>query len=419
MLKELCADCVLYDPLRGIAAKIAENEDNARPAAGELLDFAAEYGLSGNIWHAYIAYLVATDENAFSLACERRGMPTGSICEIAVSDMDAVIALFDADISRFFGKFAETVKDYSCVYSGRRSRAEAGAKISELAAAMDAARSAGARAVLDAVADWYCRHGVGEYALYRAFRLTSRSGSTEIEMQHITDTETKKLSDLVGYESQKQQLLDNTLAFLEGRSANNVLLYGDGGTGKSSSIKALMCEYADRGLRVIEVFKHQFTSISALIAAIKDRNYRFIIYLDDLSFEEFEIEYKYFKAIIEGGIECRPSNVLIYATSNRRHLIKETFSDRNDMRTDSDEVHRSDTLAEKLSLVARFGLTIFYPSPGQEEYLNIVRELAARDGIAMSDDELCRRALQWQMRGSGKSGRTARQFVDSLAGEEN
>ena len=238
-------------------------------------------------------------------------------------------------------------------------------------------------------------------------------------MQHITDTETKKLSDLVGYESQKQQLLDNTLAFLEGRSANNVLLYGDGGTGKSSSIKALMCEYADRGLRVIEVFKHQFTSISALIAAIKDRNYRFIIYLDDLSFEEFEIEYKYFKAIIEGGIECRPSNVLIYATSNRRHLIKETFSDRNDMRTDSDEVHRSDTLAEKLSLVARFGLTIFYPSPGQEEYLNIVRELAARDGIAMSDDELCRRALQWQMRGSGKSGRTARQFVDSLAGEEN
>ena len=329
------------------------------------------------------------------------------------NDLKAIFELFSIDLVELFGKFAPAISDYTYVGGGKRSRTSAGARVSLLSKALESANDDAA--AIDAIADWYSIYGVGEYALYDAFRLISSSGSTEIDLQHITDTETKKLSDLVGYELQKKQLLDNTLAFLDGNSANNVLLYGDGGTGKSSSIKALMCEYAERGLRVIEVFKHQFTSISQLIAKIKDRNYRFILYLDDLSFEEFEIEYKYFKAIIEGGLECRPSNVLIYATSNRRHLIKENFSDRNDMRVDDDEVHRSDTLAEKLSLVARFGLTIYYPSPDQQQYLEIVRRLAARKGIDMPDDELCRRALQWQMRGSGKSGRTATQFVASLS----
>lgn len=410
--REIVSDCILFHPIRGIVADLADSNDDAHRAAGELLDFAAAFDLQGNLWHAYIAWLLATDENAYSLACERRNAPRGSIAAIAASDLSAIRELFDSDLKDLFGKFADAISDYSCDNEVKRSRAMAGTRITALCSALESAHSAAEFAA--AVADWYRRFGVGEYALYNAFRLISQSGSTQIELQHITDTETKKLSDLVGYESQKKQLLDNTLAFLDGKSANNVLLYGDGGTGKSSSIKALMCEYADRGLRIIEVFKHQFTSIGELIGKLKDRNYRFILYLDDLSFEEFEIEYKYFKAIIEGGIECRPSNVLIYATSNRRHLIKETFSDRNDMHIDDDEVHRSDTIAEKLSLVARFGLTIFYPSPGQEQYLQIVRELAARKGVTMPDDELCRQALQWQMRGSGKSGRTAAQFVDSL-----
>lgn len=415
-IKEIVSDCILYDLDRGIAALLAGGKDGVRRAAGELLDFASEYGLRGNLWHAYVAYLLATDENAFSLACERRTAPEGSLRDVAANDLKCAYELFGIDLAELFGKFAPAIAGYDYRGEGKRSRTQAGARIAELSKALENISSDSD--VVTAVANWYARFGVGEYALYNAFRLISSSGSTEIDLQHITDTESKKLSDLVGYEMQKKQLLDNTLAFLDGKSANNVLLYGDGGTGKSSSIKALMCEYADMGLRIIEVFKHQFTSISQLIARIKDRNYRFILYLDDLSFEEFEIEYKYFKAIIEGGLECRPSNVLIYATSNRRHLIKENFSDRNDMRTDEDEVHRSDTIAEKLSLVARFGLTIFYPSPGQEQYLEIVRNLAARKGIAMSDEKLCRRALQWQMRGSGKSGRTATQFVDSLSGDE-
>ena len=391
-IREIIDDCILYDPCRGAVKDLADGNVNVGRVAGELLDFAAEYGVTGNLWHHYVAFLLATDENAFSLACERRTAPEGSLKDVAANDLKAIFELFSIDLVELFGKLAPAISDYTYVGGGKRSRTSAGARVSLLSKALESANDDAA--AIDAIADWYSIYGVGEYALYDAFRLISSSGSTEIDLQHITDTETKKLSDLVGYELQKKQLLDNTLAFLDGNSANNVLLYGDGGTGKSSSIKALMCEYA---------------------AKIKDRNYRFILYLDDLSFEEFEIEYKYFKAIIEGGLECRPSNVLIYATSNRRHLIKENFSDRNDMRVDDDEVHRSDTLAEKLSLVARFGLTIYYPSPDQRQYLEIVRRLAARKGIDMPDDELCRRALQWQMRGSGKSGRTATQFVASLS----
>lgn len=410
-MKDLIDGLCLYDFDRGIIRTLTGSENCRKKAIGELTAFARKFNLGGNVWKKYVAYLIATDENAFSLSCERREAHNDKLWEIALFDTEQIFKLWHFDLKTLYPGSLVSLLDFDAK-EDESYHGEAGEKIDSLAKALDEAKDE--RAFLDAVTDYYKTYGVGEFGLYRAFRLVSKSGSTEIELQHITNTERKKLTDLVGYELQKKQLLDNTLAFLDGKSANNVLLYGDGGTGKSSSIKALLHEYSDRGLRIIEVYKHQFTSISELISKIKDRNYRFIIYLDDLSFEEFETEYKYFKAIIEGGIECRPSNVLIYATSNRRHLIKETFADRNDMRKDSDEVHRSDTLAEKLSLVARFGLTILYTSPNQEEYLNIVRALAKRADIEMPDIELCTRALQWQMRGSGKSGRTAQQFIDSL-----
>ena len=155
----------------------------------------------------------------------------------------------------------------------------------------------------------------------------------------ITHTSDVTLDELIGYELQKKQLVENTEAFVEGRRANNCLLFGDSGTGKSTCIKAILNQYYEKGLRLIEVYKHQFQDLSAIIETIKNRNYKFIIYMDDLSFEEFEIEYKYLKAVIEGGMEVRPDNVLIYATSNRRHLIRETWSDRSDM--SNDELHLS------------------------------------------------------------------------------
>ena len=222
------------------------------------------------------------------------------------------------------------------------------------------------------------------------------------------------MDDLVGYEIAKKKLIDNTKAFVEGRKANNCLLYGDAGTGKSSSIKAILNQYYDQGLRIIEVYKHQFKDLNDIIAQIKNRNYKFIIYMDDLSFEEFEIEYKYLKAVIEGGLEKKPNNVLIYATSNRRHLIRETFKDKQDR---DEDMHTNDTVQEKLSLVARFGVTIYYGAPTKKEFQQIVKELAKANQIQMPEDELLLEANKWELAHGGLSGRTAQQFIDFLLGQ--
>ena len=214
--------------------------------------------------------------------------------------------------------------------------------------------------------------------------------------------------------SRKEKLTDNTEAFVNGKKANNCLLYGDAGTGKSSCIKAIANEYYGSGLRIIEVYKHQFQDLNDVIAQIKNRNYKFIIYMDDLSFEEFEIEYKYLKAVIEGGLEKKPENVLIYATSNRRHLIRETFKDKQDR---DEELHVNDTVQEKLSLVSRFGVSIYFGSPDKKQFQQIVQTLADRYGVAMSEDELLLKANQWELSHGGLSGRTAQQFIDYLLGQ--
>ena len=221
------------------------------------------------------------------------------------------------------------------------------------------------------------------------------------------------LTDLIGYDIQKQKLLDNTIAFIEGRPANNVLLFGDRGTGKSTSVKAIANQFWPDGLRMIQVYRHQMKKLSQVISKIRTRNYRFIIYMDDLSFEDFETEYKYLKAVIEGGLESKPENILIYASSNRRHLVRETWKDRSDMET-VEEIHRGDSMEEKLSLADRFGIQIYFGRPSNDEYLNIVDELAKRDGIVMDPEELHKKESAWQIRQGGVSGRCARQFVDSL-----
>ena len=219
----------------------------------------------------------------------------------------------------------------------------------------------------------------------------------------------------MGYELQKHKLIENTEAFVNGKEANNVLLFGDAGTGKSSSIKAVLHEYYGRGLRMIEVYKHQFQCLGDILEQVKDRNYKFIIYMDDLSFEEYEIEYKYLKAMIEGGLGRRPDNVLIYATSNRRHLIREKFSDKREL---DDDLHQNDTVQEKLSLVARFGVTIYYGAPDKREFQQIVRALAARHNLCMPEEELLLKANQWELSHGGLSGRTASQFITHLLGTE-
>ena len=243
--------------------------------------------------------------------------------------------------------------------------------------------------------------------------LLARHKEDGVRIVPITKIAHVHLDDLVGYEIPKKKLITNTEAFIEGKKANNCLLFGDAGTGKSSSIKAILNQYYDRGLRMIEVYKHQFQDLNDIIAQIKNRNYKFIIYMDDLSFEEFEIEYKYLKAVIEGGLERRPENVLIYATSNRRHLIRETFRDKADR---DEELHTNDTVQEKLSLVARFGVTIYFGKPAKKEFQEIVRQLAKRNEIDMPEDELLGEANKWELSHGGLSGRTAQQFIDYLSG---
>ena len=284
------------------------------------------------------------------------------------------------------------------------------------ALSLQIAAAADENEIFDLVTGFYKAYGVGMLGLNRAFRI--QNNGNVLEFLAINNTDKVMLRDLIGYELQKQQLVENTEAFLKGVPANNALLYGDAGTGKSSSIKALINEYYDSGLRMIEIYKHQFRDLSAVIASIKNRNYRFIIYIDDLSFEENEVEYKFLKAVIEGGVETRPDNILIYATSNRRHLIKETWSDRNDMEHQND-VHRSDTMEEKLSLAARFGCSINYNAPNRKLYHDIVKGLAERQlQLNMSEEELLLLANRWEIRHGGVSGRTAQQFVNYLAGKE-
>jgi predicted AAA+ superfamily ATPase len=267
-------------------------------------------------------------------------------------------------------------------------------------------------AMKETLTDFYREYGVGKFGLHKSFRVVHEDEG--VQVVPIMNIKHVKLNDLVGYELAKAKLVANTDAFVEGRKANNVLLFGDAGTGKSSCIKAIANEYYERGLRVIELYKHQFRDLQSVITQIKNRNYKFIIYMDDLSFEDFEVDYKYLKAVIEGGLEKTPSNVLIYATSNRRHLIRENYRDKEN----DEDMHTGDTVQEKLSLAYRFGVTIYFGRPDKSEFQEIVRVLAARGGVKMPEDELLLEANKWELSHGGLSGRTAQQFVDYLLGSK-
>ncbi|MGB9793080.1 MAG: ATP-binding protein, partial [Thermacetogeniaceae bacterium] len=219
-------------------------------------------------------------------------------------------------------------------------------------------------------------------------------------------------------EAERAEVIENTIHFLSGFPANNVLLYGDRGTGKSSTVKALLNEFHERGLRLVELPKEYLSDFPEVLRKLKGRCLKFIIFIDDLAFEDSAESYTALKAVLEGGLESRPSNVVVYATSNRRHLIKEKFSDRGGLHYGSpdDEVRAHDTIQEKLSLADRFGITVIFPSPDKEQYLKIVEGIAAKRGLNIEKEQLHEEALRWEKRNNGRSPRTARQFVDWLEG---
>ena len=383
----------------------------------KLLDLATTYGFDKNLWHNYLTFVLITNENSFSLTSEKVGANDGTVNHFAKNDFQAFMNLFHYDfrpIEETLGiDCFSTLLHYKAVVKQERMyNKNVSEKVRALSDVLAAAENADQ--FFDAVTGFYKEYGVGMFGLNKAFRIVERDEGMP-DLVPINNLDKVVLDDLTGYEIQKKKLIDNTEAFVSGRTANNCLLFGDAGTGKSTSIKAILNEYYDRGLRMIEIYKHQFKYLSQIISHVKNRNYRFIIYMDDLSFEEFEIEYKYLKAVIEGGMETRPDNVLIYATSNRRHLIRETWNDRSDM---DEEMHRSDTMQEKLSLVYRFGITINFSKPSQKEYFDIVRNLARKyPQITLSDEELCAQANKWELSHGGISGRTAQQFINYLAGQ--
>ncbi|WP_177974050.1 ATP-binding protein [Eubacterium sp.] len=425
MYGDIDEDCILYQ----MGEIFREFEEGTQSNAvlirkvytqiKRLLTVATDFGFDKNLWHNYLAYFLITDENPFSITCEKIGANDGSVNHFARNDFAAIKNLFEYDFSEIekslgidcFTQISNycAIEKKELMYNKNVSE-----KVQALSSRMEQAKDV--EGFFTAVTEFYRDYGVGMFGLNKAFRIQDRTDSKLVFLP-INNMDKVMLSDLVGYEIQKKKLVDNTRAFVEGKKANNVLLFGDSGTGKSTSIKAIVNEFYNQGLRMIEIYKHQFKDLSNVIAAVKNRNYKFIIYMDDLSFEEFEIEYKFLKAVIEGGVETKPDNILIYATSNRRHLIRETWSDRNDVQQD-EGMHRSDTMQEKLSLVNRFGVTINYSKPSQKEYFDIVLHLAAKAGIKMSEDELKAEANKWELSHGGISGRTAQQFIYYLQGKE-
>ena len=407
----------LMDASERSAVNASEMEEEFYECVNGLIEIAGSYGFTGNLWHDYLTLLLVNHENAFSMASEIRGAIEGSINQLALHDFAIFKELYDFDLTvldeafgisccKVLGDYTNTGSNSKMFNSRIRDR------ICDLSKTLAAAEST--EEFMKDMVQFYKDFGVGKLGLHKAFRV-GHDENDNVEIQPITRIAHVKLEDLVGYEIPKQKLIENTEAFVRGRKANNCLLFGDAGTGKSSSIKGILNRYYDEGLRIIEVYKHQFQDLNDVIAQIKNRNYKFIIYMDDLSFEEFEIEYKYLKAVIEGGLEKKPDNILIYATSNRRHLVREKSGDKLEV-ADDEDLHSSDTVQEKLSLVYRFGVRIYFGAPNKKEFQNIVTTLAERYGVTMPAEELLTKANAWELSHGGLTGRTAQQFIDHVLG---
>ena len=410
-------DLILYRDLKfedtiRMFCVLEKNSTNVSKTISKMLEVAGEYGLHGNLWANILALALAYNENVYSKATEIVGETSGSINTFAIHDFRILRELIqfvpniNGDLLREIYHYEGNARDSKLVNTRVRDRI---LRLSKQLIEADSDNE-----FKDIITEFYKEYGVGKFGLNKAFRIEEGTDLKTANIIPITRVEHVYLNDIIGYDLQKKKLTHNTESFINGKPANNCLLYGDAGTGKSSSVKAIVNEYYDKGLRIIEIYKHQFRYLSDILEQLKDRNYKFIIYMDDLSFEESELEYKYLKAILEGGFGRRPENVLIYATSNRRHLIRESFRDKAE--TD-EELHTRDTVEEKLSLSARFGEKIYYGSPDKREFNSIVLSLAKKNNIDMDEGEILSKANMWELSHGGMSGRGATQFITYLQGQ--
>ena len=357
-------------------------------------------------WQAHLVERILGEEHPFATAAEK-GEPSPPLLEQARRDLRALRPIFDLDTETLLHVVEEVVPELAGLWVPLRSSDYK----------TDASPRRGLAAKLAATADWdelagtlaehYALYGAGALGRYRAFRWQNGG------LRAVPHPDPVRLEGLIGYEREREPLIRNTKRLLAGLPAHHALLYGLPGTGKSSTVMAVWNECAELGLRLVELAKEDLKELPVLLDALRERGPRFILFVDDLSFEENEVEYKALKALLEGSIEEPPGNVRLYATSNRRNLIRERFSERDE----ADDVHARDTMQEKLSLAARFGLRITFPAPDQKRYLEIVSGLIEERGLKVPAEKLKERALLWDRWHAGRSGRTARQFVDELEAE--
>ncbi len=333
-----------------------------------------------------IATDILVDDNPFSSACSAERRPDAVLFAAAKRDLSILGQAAAFQVNQLYPLFEDDIVRSLPAWNDERpssplDRDDWGTCVEDIAA-------------------YHSRFGCGRFAQHRAFLW--RAGRL-IPVEHPDPI---RLHNLKSYEYQRQIAIDNTLAFINGFEANNMLLYGDRGTGKSSTVKALLNEYADMGLRMIEVPKEYLRELPDLTEQIAELPMKFILFIDDLSFNANDDNFAALKAVLEGGLSSRPSNVLIYATSNRRHLLKETFSDR-----DGDEVHRGDTVQESVSLSDRFGISLTFLLPDKQHFLEIVGQMADDNGIVVDRDRLLAAAERWAIQRGGRSPRYARQFM--------
>lgn len=362
---------------------------------GDFYALICERGCSDRLAYA-MTEAALFDENIFARSAAggvEKNLPQGVLLA-AKRDCEAILeaaALQSGEILRAYSRYEEIRE-----IAGELPRWESG----ECAGSFRAFDGS-----LESIARYYRENGCGMFARYKAF--IWRDG----DIRPVLNYDTIDLDDFTGYERQRQKVLDNTLAFLDGKSCNNCLLYGDMGTGKSSTVKAMANEFRSRGLRLVEMPKERLAEFPLLVDKIARLPMKFIIFIDDLSFQHQDQSYTALKAVLEGGIAARPANALIYATSNRRHIVKERLSDRA---MEVDDVNTRDNMQETLSLSDRFGLRVGYSVPGKKEFLEIVLAMAHEKGIALSDEEICAGAERFALARGGRSPRCAKQYVESL-----
>ena len=375
-----------------------------------------------SFYHA-LAFLTLTDDNQFTHAAETGAKLPSVLVALAKTDLSRLGRIAVYDVVALGVQVARRLRDAGFEQTAYDIEAEAHALG---AAGVQQANNS----VFSAQDDWGERlptfveylkaNGAGQVGLYHAFRWSGAlTGGT---LTPVRKPDPVRLADLSGYEAQRSVVVANTLRFLEGQSANNLLLYGDRGTGKSATVKAICNEYAARGLRLLELPKQSLSELSRILETLSSRAMRFIIFIDDLSFEAIDDFFTNLKMLLEGDIEARPANVVIYATSNRRHLVKERLADRPTTAQAISEPRAFDTMQEQFSLADRFGLTVVYTSPSQDEYLSIAEHIATQRGLLLPETSSAERdafrenALRWERWFNGRSPRTAVQYVDWLAG---